>query len=213
MRFTQRTTVAERREQPLADFLFAGELAHAVCQQLDISAGALILDHLVACRWPDEAFKGWLLRQVREILAHHVQTDDWQDGEHQPLGTRVQRTVESIELSDQDLDWLIARFARHPEVLAVWEEACRQDALIRQVADRYGKLTDDEIKTLVVDDKWLATLAAAVQAELDRVSQTLTGRIRQLAECYADPLPKLADDVETLSAKVATHLRKMGFTP
>jgi type I restriction enzyme M protein len=34
----------------------------------------------------------------------------------------------------------------------------------------------------VVDDKWLATLAAAVQGELDRVSQTLTGR-------YATPLP------------------------
>jgi type I restriction enzyme M protein len=41
----------------------------------------------------------------------------------------------------------------------------------------------------VVDDQWLATLAAAVQGELDRVSQTLIGRIRQLAERYAPPLP------------------------
>jgi hypothetical protein len=39
---------------------------------------------------------------------------------------------------------------------------------------------EDEIKTLVVDDKWLATLADTVRGELDRVSQTLTGRIRQL---------------------------------
>ena len=37
------------------------------------------------------------------------------------------------------------------------------------------KLTEDEIKTLVVDDKWLATLTAALQGELARVSQTLTG--------------------------------------
>ena len=40
-------------------------------------------------------------------------------------------------------------------------------------------------------------------SELDRVSQTLSGRIRQLAERYATPLPKLAtDEVETLAARV-----------
>jgi type I restriction enzyme M protein len=75
---------------------------------------------------------------------------------------------------------------------------------------KYPKLTEDEIKTLVVDDKWLATIAAAVQGELDRVSQTLTGRIRELAERYATPLPKLTDEVGALSARVDGHLKKMG---
>ncbi len=37
--------------------------------------------------------------------------------------------------------------------------------------------------------------SAAVQGELDRVSQTLTGRIGELAERYATPLPQLTDDV------------------
>ena len=36
-----------------------------------------------------------------------------------------------------------------------------------------------------------ATQSSAVQGELDRVSQTLTGRIRQLAERYTTPLPQL----------------------
>ncbi len=62
----------------------------------------------------------------------------------------------------------------------------------------------------MVDDKWLATLAAAVQGELDRVSQTLTGRIRQLAERYATPLPQLTDEVAALAARVDGHLKKMG---
>ena len=78
------------------------------------------------------------------------------------------------------------------------------------VASQYGKLTEDEIKVLVVDAKWLAMLAAAVQGELDRVSQTLTGRISQLAERYATPLPKLTEDVKTLAARVDDHLKKMG---
>ena len=62
----------------------------------------------------------------------------------------------------------------------------------------------------MVDDKWLAALAAAVQSELDRVSQTLTGRIRQLADRYAAPLPQIANEVETLSARVDKPLAKMG---
>ena len=62
----------------------------------------------------------------------------------------------------------------------------------------------------MVDDKWMARLSAAVQGELDRVSQTLTGRIRELAERYATPLPKLIDEVETLAARVDEHLKRMG---
>ena len=85
-----------------------------------------------------------------------------------------------------------------------------QDALNQQVAAKYLTLTEDDIKTLVVDDKWLTTIAAAVQGELDRVSQTLTGRIRQLAERYVTPLPQLTDEVATLAARVDGHLKKMG---
>ena len=75
---------------------------------------------------------------------------------------------------------------------------------------RYPKLTPAEIQSLVVDDKWMAALVASVQSELDRVSQTLTGRIRELAERYAMPLPKLTSEVAALTAKVEAHLAKMG---
>jgi type I restriction enzyme M protein len=85
-----------------------------------------------------------------------------------------------------------------------------QRALADKVAAKYGELTEDEIKTLVVDDKWLATLAADVQSELDRVSQALAARIRQLAERYATPLPKLTEEVGAFAARVDEHLKKMG---
>lgn len=85
-----------------------------------------------------------------------------------------------------------------------------QDDLEAKLDAKYPKLTEADIQTLVVDDKWLATIAAAVQGELDRVSQTLTGRIRQLAERYATPLPQLTDEVAALAARVDGHLTKMG---
>jgi type I restriction enzyme M protein len=90
------------------------------------------------------------------------------------------------------------------------KEAVR--ALDARVAAKYGELSEDEIKTLVVDDKWMGTLAAVVQSELDRVSQALTGRIKQLAERYATPLPKLTGELEFLAARVNEHLKKMGAT-
>ncbi|MFA6202990.1 MAG: type I restriction-modification system subunit M [Gallionella sp.] len=86
-----------------------------------------------------------------------------------------------------------------------------QKLLDTKVAAQYAKLSTDDINTLVVDDKWLTTLAADVQTELDRVSQALTGRIKQLAERYAEPLPQLANDVAALNAKVEAHLKMMGF--
>ena len=78
------------------------------------------------------------------------------------------------------------------------------------MASKCPILTEAQIKTLVVDDKWMAHLSSAVQGELSRVSQTLTGRLRELAERYATPLPALAAEVETLSARVEEHLRRMG---
>jgi len=85
-----------------------------------------------------------------------------------------------------------------------------QEDLEARLDAKYPTLTEDEIKPLVVDDKWLATIATAVQGELDRVSQTLTGRIRQLAERYATPLPQLTGEVASLAARVDGHLKKMG---
>ena len=76
--------------------------------------------------------------------------------------------------------------------------------------EQYPKLSQVEIQSLVIDDKWMATLAATVQGELDRVSQTPNGRIRELAERYATPLPQLTNEVAGLAAKVGSHLTKMG---
>jgi len=85
-----------------------------------------------------------------------------------------------------------------------------ETALDRLAYEKYPTLSEAEIKTLVVDDKWMARLSVSVQGELDRVSQTLTGRIRELAERYATPLSQLTDEVAILAARVDEHLKRMG---
>jgi type I restriction enzyme M protein len=76
----------------------------------------------------------------------------------------------------------------------------------------YDSLTEAEVRELVVEGKWLASLEQAVAAEVERVSQSLTGRLKQLGERYGEALPVISDRVEELEARVAGHLERMGFT-
>ncbi|WP_418358876.1 type I restriction-modification system subunit M [Shewanella basaltis] len=86
-----------------------------------------------------------------------------------------------------------------------------QELLDLAVFNQYPKLTIDEIKTLIVDDKWLATLQANIIAEIERVTQQMANRVKELEERYSTPLPTLTKSVDTLSEKVASHLKAMGL--
>lgn len=86
-----------------------------------------------------------------------------------------------------------------------------QEALDRLVFDKYPKLREEEIKTLVIEDKWGATLEGMIEAEIERVTQQLASRIKELNERYAEPLPQLVAEVERLASRVDEHLRKMGI--
>ena len=83
--------------------------------------------------------------------------------------------------------------------------------LDKRVYDTYPSLSEDDIKTLVVNDKWLATLELAFHGEMNRISQALTQRIKQLAERYETPVSVHVQRVGELEAKVNAHLASMGF--
>ena len=76
---------------------------------------------------------------------------------------------------------------------------------------KYPKLAEVEVKTLVVEDKWLAALAAAVHGEVDRAGLLLTRRVKEFAERYEAPLPTVVSRMADLEAKVNRHLKRMGF--
>ena len=79
------------------------------------------------------------------------------------------------------------------------------------VIERYKTLTETEIKQLVVDDKWMASIERSVKTEMERISQRLTQRIKELAERYETPLPLQTAAVKLLEDKVTKHLAEMGF--
>jgi type I restriction enzyme M protein len=110
------------------------------------------------------------------------------------------------------------------KVLGAYLELCDQEALLKRtlreadekldelVYAKYSTLTEDEIKTLVIDDKWLAELDKRIHSEMDRISQALAQRVKELAERYETPLTQLTSCVIEWEKKVKNHLEKMGFT-
>ena len=78
--------------------------------------------------------------------------------------------------------------------------------------DKYKTLSDDDLKRMVVDDKWISHLEHAVQNEMQRISQRLTQRIKELADRYETPLPAINKEVTELEKKVNAHLAKMGYS-
>ncbi len=88
----------------------------------------------------------------------------------------------------------------------------KEESLDKLVYDKYPTLSEAEVKTLVLDKKWLPAIEQTVKNEMGRMSQQLTGRIKELMERYEKPLPEIENELVKLQKKVNGHLKKMGFT-
>ena len=85
-----------------------------------------------------------------------------------------------------------------------------QLALDEQVLAHYATLTEPDIQTLVIDDKWFASIQAAITGEVQRLTQNLAERVKELEERYTQPMPTLESEVQEFSMKVNDHLSNMG---
>lgn len=129
--------------------------------------------------------------------------------------TEIKRRIREIEGNTE--------FADELKVLQEYNNLAKQEAdikhktknteinLDRKLRVKYAALTGDEVKTLVIVDKWLKRFFDFVNSELEAVAQKLTGRIKDLEERYEEPLPDMVQNVEDFSKKVDNHLKSMGF--
>lgn len=83
--------------------------------------------------------------------------------------------------------------------------------LYEKVLQKYAELSEDEIKTLVVEDKWLAHLSGTIEQLLSDLTQKLSQRIKQIALRYEKTLPELEAEQEELKSKIKQHLATMGY--
>ena len=166
-----------------------------------------------------EMKKDEIVRQQEELQEEHGGEDGLLEEVTNDSGKITKANIsDRIKLIKND-----ATFADELKVLKAYLKLIEQEAEIskqikvltqfldKYVLTKYGDLTEDEIKTLVVDDKWMTTLRQAINSEMERISQRLAQRIKELAERYDTPLPQLTSRVEELTAKVEGHLQRMGL--
>ena len=122
-----------------------------------------------------------------------------------------------IENQDQgeyleDIQLITTYIGLHTEVAALKKELKVKLAEFDEATlAKFKTLTEAEVRILVVEDKWLASLQAAIQTEIDAISQRLTGRIKELADRYENTMGELDSQTQGLEEKVAAHLKNMGL--
>lgn len=76
---------------------------------------------------------------------------------------------------------------------------------------KYDALTEDEIRDLVINDKWLYEFRERSEAEIKRVCESISSSVAVLNERYARPLPAINTEIERLSGEVEGYLKAMGI--
>lgn len=128
------------------------------------------------------------------------------------VNSRIKEIKKSSDNDDEELmvmETFLTLLEKESELKKEIKEA--EKDIGEKVISKYEKLNESEIKELVVDDKWMSTIEKAIKGELDRISQRLTHRIKELAERYEYSLPHLTEELKTMEEKVNAHLLKMGF--
>jgi type I restriction enzyme M protein len=87
----------------------------------------------------------------------------------------------------------------------------REKELDDTLLSKYKELTEEEIKHLVIDNKWIKTIKGRIMEEVDRIPTKLSNRIKELITRYTDTLPEIEEEVKEFEEKVSLHLEKMGF--
>lgn len=88
----------------------------------------------------------------------------------------------------------------------------KRSELTDAVVAKYASLTEDEIRTLVVERKWLAIVIDGCMALMQTVTHRIGTEVASLVERYENTLPELTKEVSEYESEVNGYLAEMGFT-
>ncbi|MDF9434776.1 type I restriction-modification system subunit M [Chromohalobacter israelensis] len=215
--------VIENKERKIKEEpdLTVGSGKKAKKYKLDLIPPALVITRYFA----DEQARLDTLQAEAETASRELEEFiEEQDGEEDPLSevkndkgkvtkTEIPKRLKALR-GEPEADDEIAALQQCKKLMdqeASAKKAVKdaQAELDQAVLARYAELTEDEIKQLVVDDKWLVDIRAAIESEVERITNQLAGRVRELEERYAEPLPAIEREVEALAARVTGHLEQM----
>ena len=146
----------------------------------------------------DKAAKNKAIKELQKRAEEFVSTER--------LGDPSEKEFNDLKVVENYLEALAV------EATAKSKIKIGEAALDQLAYEKYPELTVDEIKALVVDDKWIATLSDKISGEIRQVAGELTRRVQELGDRYATPLPDMEKTASDYEAKVREHLKTMGLS-
>jgi len=158
-------------------------------------------------------------RAVQEYIEEHVIEEGLLEeaiggsGKVTKVSANTRLKLARYEKADREeiqaLQHVIDLFNAESIAKAAVKEA--QDALDTATLKQYGKLTEDDVKTLVIDDKWRSTVIDKIATVADSLTLALVARIQELGNRYAETFSTLIDDAAKNEERIIQHLTSMGI--
>lgn len=155
-----------------------------------------------------------LIREVPELVEFDIRNKNGTFGKAK-LKAALKVATESAtvpEIYEEEYAVLTEYSEKYAEMDAVDKayKAARK-ALDEKLVVKYAELTDDEIKHLLFDMKWMAKLGADVCDEIDQVLNTLSSKVLLIAKRYEHTLGEIEEKTAKSRATVVSALERMGY--
>jgi type I restriction enzyme M protein len=156
-------------------------------------------------------------RAVEEYIEEHAVEDGLLAGAMED--DRISKPLATARLKEakregSDADEIKA--LQHLIDLYIEEAAAKRAAKDGQAAidlstlKKYADRSETDVRALVLEDKWHATITTRVVGELTALMLALVARIQQLGERYDETLEDLEAEMAKLDSRVMSHLADMG---
>lgn len=202
-----------------------GQTIEVITEKVKGFEGKIIPKALLASQYFQEEVKALnILRErledITAKLAEMVEENSSEDRVFSQLDDLKRSTVVArIKAMKEDLLAKEELNVLQEYVKLLDEEANYKKAIKQVEADldttlkkKYPQLTIEEIKYLLVEEKWFASIYNGIDAIHSAVSHRLSKRVTELVERYEYTLKECEDEVEGYEAKVKSHLERMGFS-
>ena len=155
-----------------------------------------------------------LIREIPELAEFDIRNKNGTFGKAKLKAALKQASETAVvpEIYADEYAALTAYAAKSAEKDAVdkeWKAA--RKALDEKVLAKYGELTDEEVKHLLFDLKWMYKLESDVRDEVEQVMNTLCSRVLLIAKRYERTLGEIEKKTAKSRTAVMAALERMGY--
>ena len=192
-----------------------------VCDLVPVS---IVLAEYFSAETTKIAKLSFSIESLQQELSYLVESNtdvfrfNYDDEDDKPVNVKIADVKKAIKDAKTDgttkeylaiLKLWESTYTKKEGYVSQWKQ--KRTELTEEVVAKYAALTEDEIKMLVVERKWLASVVGGCEALMQNVTHHITSDVTSLAERYEVTLGATEGKVNDLEQEVLRSLKEMGF--